>query len=425
MSGAQNDPSVPAKTGKWNLPRAVYWIAALAFALRIAARLWYTGIDGFWQTGYGFYFDLAQGIAKDHVFGLGGSPTAYRVPLYSAFLAAITLGERNFWAIEIAQSLIGAGIAIVAALLALRMFRGAEAKRAAMLAAAVVAVYPYFVIHDTAMQETSLFTLLTALVVLALYRAVETKSIADGALAGLLLGLDVLTRATILPFAVLAPVWLFWRRGMRASVACTLLLAATVSPWLARNAIEFGAPVLSTDAGTELWTAQCGFLFRHYPQESVDISQSEDWALLTAQDNKELAALGNDDVATDHWFLRKGMGCALSHPGQTVVDGFRKNLAGFGWLPSPRRGWGNDLVNACTYGPVMLLGLWGMGMRRGHWREDSLIYLLFGAFIFTTAVFWAHTSHRVYLDLYWIVFGAGVVAGWRKPGGGNREEKAG
>jgi hypothetical protein len=51
-----------------------------------------------------------------------------------------------------------------------------------------------------------------------------------------------------------------------------------------------------------------------------------------------------------------------------------------------------------------------MWRRRAHWREDSVIYLLFATFMLVTAVFWAHTSHRAYLDVYWIVFAAGAIA---------------
>jgi hypothetical protein len=51
-----------------------------------------------------------------------------------------------------------------------------------------------------------------------------------------------------------------------------------------------------------------------------------------------------------------------------------------------------------------------MWRHRAHWREDSLIYLLFATFMLVTAIFWAQTSHRAYLDVYWIVFGSGALA---------------
>ncbi|MGA2569936.1 MAG: glycosyltransferase family 39 protein [Terracidiphilus sp.] len=401
---------MPFRLHKLNLPRAVYWFAALAFALRIVARLFYTGIEGFWIYGYGFFFDLAQSIAQGHGYSVEGAATGFRVPMYSILLAGITLGHRAFWPIAIAQSAMGAGTVLCAALLACRMFAGAAANRAATLAAAATAVYPYYVIHDTALQETSLYTLLTLAAVLVLGEAAREGRAATGAAGGLLLGLDVLTRATLAPFAVLAPLWLLWRRRGRAAAACALLLAASVLPWIVRNAVVLGAPTLSTETGTEFWAGNCGFLFRHYPQESSDLSKAEAFDALSPQDAKELQSFANNEALADRWLFHKGLECVRAHPGQTVIDGFRKIAAGFYWLPSPRRGRGFDLVNAFSYGPVMVLGLWGMGRRRAHWREDSSIYLLFLAFVAVTAVFWAHTSHRVYLDVYWIVFGAGAVA---------------
>jgi hypothetical protein len=38
-----------------------------------------------------------------------------------------------------------------------------------------------------------------------------------------------------------------------------------------------------------------------------------------------------------------------------------------------------------------------------------VIHLLFLSFIAVTAVFYAQTSHRSFLDVYWIVFAASVL----------------
>jgi 4-amino-4-deoxy-L-arabinose transferase-like glycosyltransferase len=395
---------------KLNLPRAVYWFAALAFALRVVARLFYTGIVDFWIYGYGFFFELAQSIAQGLGFSVGGPPTAFRVPLYPILLAGLTLGHQAFWPIAIAQSVIGAAIAICAALLACRLYDGQFGRRAAILSAAITAVYPYYVIHDTALQETSFYTLLTIAAMLVLQQAGRDGKLATGLLAGLVLGLDVLTRPTIAPFAMLAVVWLLWRRRTLAGVACALLLAATVSPWILRNAVEVGDPTLSTETGIEFWAGNSGFLFSHFPQESSDVSKTEATNSLTVKDHAELDPIASNEAASDHWYMHKGLAYISSHPRQTIVDGFHKIVVGFGWLPAPRRGLAMDLVEAFSYGPIMLLGLWGMWRHRAHWREDSLIYLLFATFMLVTAIFWAQTSHRAYLDVYWIVFAAGALA---------------
>jgi hypothetical protein len=49
------------------------------------------------------------------------------------------------------------------------------------------------------------------------------------------------------------------------------------------------------------------------------------------------------------------------------------------------------------------------------WREHSLIYALFLSFLIVTAVFFGHTSHRSYLDVYWIAYSAYVLAWWIRP----------
>jgi hypothetical protein len=57
----------------------------------------------------------------------------------------------------------------------------------------------------------------------------------------------------------------------------------------------------------------------------------------------------------------------------------------------------------------MALGVIGMVRSRHAWRTHSLIYALFFSFVAVTAVFYAHTSHRAFLDVYWIVYAAWFV----------------
>jgi hypothetical protein len=400
---------MPLRLQKPNLPQAVYWFTLLAFVLRMIARI-HSGIDGFWVNGYSFFFDIAQNIAAGKGIAIGGVPTAFRVPLYPIFLAALTLGHKAFWPILLAQSTIGAGTVFCAALLARQMFRGPAAAHAAILSAAITAVYPYYVIDDTALKETSLFALLSLTAIMLLRQTARTPRLAFGAGAGLLLGLDVLTRATVAPFALIAPLWLVWQKRARAGLICAFLLLLTVTPWLWRNYILTGVPTLSTETGVELWTGNNGFLFTHYPQESSDLSKEDALNALPIADQQHLLQIENNEELMNQWFMHKALDYIRAHPAQTVIDGFRKIAAAFYWLPSPRRGRFADLVYALSYGPVMLLGLWGMWQRRKFWREDSLVYVLFAAFIMVTAAFWAHTSHRAYLDVYWIVFAAGALA---------------
>jgi hypothetical protein len=398
---------------RWPLPcfePAVYWIAGAAFLLRLAARLC-QGIDSFWVNGYALFFELAQSIAAGKgVMLANGVPTAFRVPLYPILLAGLTLGHRWFWPIAIAQSMIGAGTVVYAALLAQQIFEGERGRVAAIVAAIATAVYPYYVAHDTALQETSLCTLLTLIAVVLALRAVRTGALTPAALCGVVLGLDVLTRSPMALFALLVPLWMVARRRFAQGVLCAALLFLTVLPWLWRNERLFGTPVLTTEAGYELWNGNNEILFRYYPMQSVDVSIGAHVDTLDAIPEDQLPPETSNEVVIDRWFERQAIDYMREHPGLTVVNGLRKIGATFDWLPTPRRSRAQTVLYAISFGPVMLLGLWGMVQRRAHWRDDSLIYLLFAQFLLVTAVYFGQTNHRVFLDVYFIVFGAGAIA---------------
>jgi hypothetical protein len=146
--------------------RSLLLIIVVAFTVRVSVRC-YSGAENFWVDSYGFFFDLAQNIAVGNGIAFAnGPPTAFRVPLYPAFLAAVTFGQKVFLPIVLAQALIGTGMVWCAALLAREMFGNV----AAIIAATITAVYPYYVVHDTALQETSLYSFLMILAVLLLLR---------------------------------------------------------------------------------------------------------------------------------------------------------------------------------------------------------------------------------------------------------------
>jgi 4-amino-4-deoxy-L-arabinose transferase-like glycosyltransferase len=390
------------------------WIVILAFIVRVTVR-WHLGSADFWANGYMFFFDLAQNIATGKGIAFEGGPaTAFRVPLYPAFLAAVTFGQRDYLPVLLSQSLIGAATVWCTALIARQMFGDAAATIAAFLAA----IYPYYVVHDTALQETGLYTFLTALSVLLLMLVRRDGFRSTAACAGLTLGAAVLTRANLAPFAVLAPLWLVLpvqstavprRRRFLTCLLCAGALALTASPWLVRSYWLTGSPTLSSETGFFLWLGNNPYTFSHYPNESIDRSQDAALEALSPQERAEIKALGPNEAAVDKWFFKKGLDYMREHPWQTIASGVRKVSAAFCLLPSPRRSFWPSLVYMLSYAPVMILGMWGMWAGRQHWRKNLIFYALFVSFAAVTAVFFGHTSYRAYLDLYWIVFAAGSL----------------
>jgi 4-amino-4-deoxy-L-arabinose transferase-like glycosyltransferase len=334
--------------------------------------------------------------------------------LYPALLAAVTFGHKEFIPVVLLQSLIGAATVWCAALIAREMF----GERVAVVAALLTAVYPYYVIHDTALQETGLYTFLTVFAVFLLMRVRASGSRSMAAAAGLILGADVLARANLAPFALVAPFWLLvpaasakatWRRAASTCLVCAGVAMVAVAPWLVRSYMLNGSPTLTTQSGFFLWLGNNRYTFSRYPTQSIDLSQRVALAALTPKEHAEIVALGTNEAAVDRWFLGKGLDYIRAHPWRTIGDGFRKIAAGFCVLPSPRRSFWPDLIYLLSYGPVMILGLCGMWIFRSNWRDHLIFYALFASFAAVTAVFFGHTSYRVYLDVYWIMFAASLL----------------
>jgi len=257
--------------------------------------------------------------------------------------------------------------------------------------------------------------------VFLLLRVRRSGSALTAAGAGLALGASVLTRANLAPFALFAPIWLAlaggsgaaqWRRRLLVAVIGAGVGIVTIVPWLIRTYELTGSVTLSTQSGFFLWLGNNPYTFSHYPRESIDRSQYPALAALSSQENSERETRQDNEARVDDWFGKKGLDYIRDHPWRTLGNGFRKIVDAFGWLPSPRRNFWPSLVYALSYGPVMILGLWGMWASRRHWRKHSIFYIQFVTFAAVTAVFFGHTSYRAYLDVYWIVFAAGVLAGW-------------
>ena len=268
-------------------------IFVVAMALRIAIRL-VVGTQGYWIEGYGQYASLAQSICAGDGYSFpGGPPTAFRVPLYSYFVAATTCGTGSAWPLILAQGLVSSGTAVFAGLIARRMAGNA----AGLVAAAIYALWPYAAWHDLSLQESGLQAFLAALVTWQLI-VLRDKGGAMRALgAGIVLGLLLLTRATMLPFALLAlAIAALPHQGpnrtrsrlVPAIIAGAAMLAA-LSPWLAHSHRVTGAYGLGTEGGASLYAGNHPLTFSVYPVGTIDESRVNVFSSLSAGELAELA----------------------------------------------------------------------------------------------------------------------------------------
>lgn len=309
------------------------------------------------------------------------------------------------------QALIGAGTVVSAYLIGRDLFNA----RAGLIAGCLCAIYPYYVVHDTAVQETGLYTFLTALAVVFLVRLRREPRVRWAAVAGATLGASLMTRVTIAPFVVLVPVWLvalgagdLRRRIVLAGVVA--IGAAVVSgPWLVRNYMLLGRPVVTSLTGYLMWVGNNPYTFSHYPEGQIDESRNVAAAAMSRADVEDLASHSTNEIEASDWYERRAVAYMRAHPLATLRGAARKVVAGFSWVFSPRKGPLAQSVYFLSYAPILLLGLLGAFATRRAWRDHVIIYLLFLTFIGVTAVFWAHTAHRSFLDVYLMIFASAAL----------------
>ena len=149
--------------------------------------------------------------------------------------------------------------------------------------------------------------------------------------------------------------------------------------------------------------------FSHYPYESIDLSKAAAVAALSQNEIAELQRVADNEAAVNRWFREKALKFIREQPLQAFANAFRKISAAFGWLPAPRKSFWPNLAHVLSYGPVMALACWGCGLPAGTGASTWFFMRMFVLFAAVTAVFFGRTSHRAYLDVYWIIFAAAVL----------------
>ena len=381
----------------------------LAFSIRLTVRLSF-GEDYFWRNSYSIYYKLAENIASGNGFCLE-STCAWLPPIYPLLLTLSVLSKNNYLLIVVPQALIGAGTALCAFMIGRHIFNISVG----ILACIITAFYPYYVMHDTALQETGLVTFCTALAILLLLRASKLNRNIDWFLAGAALGTIPLIRASMAPAVGVGLVWCaVWGASgnylerLRKTFVLLIAVVAVTGPWLARTYHLTGAPIFSSQNGWALWMGNNSQTFSHYPGESIDRSRDEAWLTLSEKDWVDLQQLANDENARSNWFANRALMYMRENPLLVLQGAILKLEAAFSWRLNPLREPPVQLVYSIAYVPIAIFGLIGMYLARRR-REVILIGMLFLVFICVTTVFWAHTSHRSYLDVYLIVFAASVM----------------
>ena len=203
------------------------------------------------------YDRLALGLAEGRGYvDQAGDPTAFYPVGWPFFLSLVyRVFGHSLIAAQLVNVLMGVGVVILTYLIARYLLD----RRTALIAALIVALNPTLILYSSTLGTESLFVFLLMLITWLTIRVIAGRSSADLLLIGLLTGFAILTRPVAIgvPFIAFGAYYIVNRRDLRQTsinFAIVLVISALiVTPWIARNAMAIGSPVLQSSSGLNMW----------------------------------------------------------------------------------------------------------------------------------------------------------------------------
>jgi 4-amino-4-deoxy-L-arabinose transferase-like glycosyltransferase len=371
---------------------APFWIAVIAFALRVAWILIghtyrFKSSDnhfGFgWEMG-SIGSSLASGHGFSDPFGAETGPTAWEPPLYPHVIAGVFLlfgiyTKASAFVLLTLNSLFSALTCIPIFLIARRIF----SERAAIGSAWAWALLPNVMFWCTRwVWETSLSALLLAIIFWLALTFEERVGWLPWLEFGLLWGIAALNSPTLLSFLPAAGLWAWYRRFRRgkSSIAGVVLASVVffgcITPWLVRNYRTFGTFVfIRNNFGAELRMgngpgADGTWMEYLHPTQNL-------YAL------RQYKAMGE----LPYIALRKRQAVEYIREDYTRFAGLCVKRFVYFWAGPPKATepwWMNDVKNALFLASSVLT-FWGLGRalrlrREGVWMLFWVILLLPAAY---------------------------------------------
>lgn len=371
----------------------------------------YIRMAGSVAHGNGFSFSRQHGMVKnffssmdnhdpawvtrgDYVFGLTPveTPTAIMEPGYPLVLGIFF---RIFGAVSGSVFSLNLLFALGGAFAVRKLVMDVWGADSGLMAAILWAFYPPYVYYSSyAMTETAHFAMLAVSSMLVLSAA---RGNGNGFLAGLATGLFFLIRATSVFLIPLQLIYFAWRRRWKPMLFLSLGFAVSVSPWVARNWISMGEPVLMPTKGA------VNLLTRNDPEglasEGICVPDN-----ITVHNHELLEFPSLDSIPGELARSR-----AIAGSARTFIA---RNPRLIGWLVWHRAidfmapggstlGQRGTLAGFVFY-PLMLFGLIGLWRNRHH-PEAVFLFALFLTYLAVHALAHGGVRYRLPVDVVFLI----------------------
>ncbi len=401
--------------------RSLWWaVLSATFVIRLAALvIWLDDLE----KDPDAYRALAENLYMHGVFGAGGVPTAYRPPLYSLFLLPL-LKVQPFTPLAIGALHLALGLATVIATIALG--RLLAMGNWAFAAGLFVGVDPLLLYQSAQVMTETLATLLGVVVLLCVAGNWTSGNQKYAALAGAVAGMAGLTRPVFLPWLVCVPLAMTYRGHRagrwRAPAVCVMAIGAVLAPWVIRNALVVGSPVVATThGGYTLWLANNPSFYafvRQHKSGEIWTADEFDAQVQLARDTRR----GVSEVEHQREEYAMARRAMRQDPTGMVRAGMyrvRRLWSPLAMSRGPGEGRAATMLRWCAaawFTVEFLLAAWGLLIGRPSWRNAVWILAL-ALVVCVTATHWFYwTDIRMRAPLVPVIAlaaGGGLAALWR------------
>ncbi len=369
------------------------------------------------------YMRIAESLLAGQGFGTLAM-NRIAVPTQPLLIALfLALFDGSYTMLRMGFAVIGAATCVVVDRLGREVFDSGTG----FLAGWTLALYPLHAYASALFEVPQTFFLLASSGAFwCLFRFRRRRRNRDLLGAGLLFGLSALSVPTVLVYLPLVLVWLAVLASgkaarMAAIAAFSLGIVTALSPWAIRNYMAYGHLILVNAAGGEnFWKGNTQTYFEHgkraatLPCEAG--TEGGPYCADLARVQAEAARLGLSEneaiLYVDRAGWREGGAYIRQHPVRFVQLFGRKLLALFSPRPdavSAQASRGASLqlaVSVLTYGPILVLGLFGIVQTRRRWPELFPVYAYLASLAVVYSLFLPATRYRLPIDCFLILFAA-------------------
>lgn len=190
------------------------------------------------------YQQLAESIREDHSYSTHSGATAYRSPGYPAFISVLMSAVPAISFVLLIQAL----LETVTCLLLYRIGSIVANSATGFIAAGIWAFFPSSLLMPGLLLSETLFT---TILIGALYTIVTTPN--RTVILGILFGLTILIKPQMVIVTGAYSVWLLCNKEWKKLFVIVSMMCVLVLPWIVRNIVVMGEPVISTNGGVNFW----------------------------------------------------------------------------------------------------------------------------------------------------------------------------